>query len=89
VAASRSTRCSVSSSLDSSRKARVAQERLCELVFRPVAHVVVAAFGLCIAVGHPLAFAWLALAEIAFVGALALRRELLIRTVPNLEEEAL
>jgi len=34
---------SLSSSIDSSRKARIAQERLCELVFRPLADVVVAA----------------------------------------------
>ena len=34
---------SLSSSIDSSRKARIAQERLCELVFRPLADVVAAA----------------------------------------------
>jgi archaetidylinositol phosphate synthase len=48
-----------------------------------------AAFGLCIALGRPLAFAWLALAELTLVALLALRRELLIRTVPDLEEDVL
>jgi archaetidylinositol phosphate synthase len=48
-----------------------------------------AVFGLCIAIGRPTTFAWLALAEFAVVGLLALRRELLIRTVPHLKEEAL
>ncbi len=48
-----------------------------------------AVFGLCIAVGHPLAFAWIALAELGLVAALAVRRELLIRTVPQLKEETL
>jgi archaetidylinositol phosphate synthase len=47
------------------------------------------AFGLCIALGRPAAFAWIAVAELAFVAVLALRRELLIRTVPRFEEEAL
>ena len=47
------------------------------------------AFGLCIALGRPAAFAWVALAELALVAALALRRELRIRTVPRFEEEAL
>jgi len=46
-------------------------------------------FGLCVALGRPLAFAWIAVAELAFVVVLALRRELLIRTVPRVEEEAL
>jgi len=48
-----------------------------------------AAFGLCLVLGDPLAFLWLALAELAVVALLALRRELLMRTVPNLKEEAL
>jgi phosphatidylglycerophosphate synthase len=47
-----------------------------------------AVFGLCIGLGHPLAFAWLALAELGLLAVLALRRELLVRTVPNLKEEA-
>ena len=48
-----------------------------------------AAFGLCIAFGRPLAFAWIAVAELGLVALLARRRELLVRTVPNLKEEAL
>jgi phosphatidylglycerophosphate synthase len=48
-----------------------------------------AAFALCTALGRPLAFSWIALAELAVVALLAYRRELLIRTVPTLEEEAL
>ena len=48
-----------------------------------------AVFGVCIAFGRPLAFAWIALAELGLVALLALRRELLIRTVPTLEEETL
>ncbi len=48
-----------------------------------------AAFGLCIALGRPVAYAWLAVAELALVAVLALRREALIRTVPHLKEEAL
>jgi phosphatidylglycerophosphate synthase len=48
-----------------------------------------AVFGLCLALGHPLAFAWVALAEVALVVLLALRRELLVRTAPRLKEEAL
>jgi phosphatidylglycerophosphate synthase len=46
-------------------------------------------FGACIAAGRPVAFAWIAVAELALVAVLALRRELLIRTVPRFEEEAL
>ena len=46
-----------------------------------------AVFGLCIALGRPLAFAWIALAELGLVALLALRRELLIRTIPHLKEE--
>lgn len=48
-----------------------------------------AMFGLCIALGRPLAFAWLALAELGLVGLLALRREVLLRPVPNLKEDVL
>jgi archaetidylinositol phosphate synthase len=46
-------------------------------------------FGLCIAPGRPALFASIAVAELAVVAVLALRRELLIRTVPRLEEEGL
>jgi archaetidylinositol phosphate synthase len=46
-----------------------------------------AVFGLCIALGRPIAFAWIALAELGLVALLALRRELLIRAVPHLKEE--
>lgn len=48
-----------------------------------------AAFGLCLVVGRPLAYAWLCLAELALVAVLAARRELLVRTIPRLKEEAL
>jgi archaetidylinositol phosphate synthase len=48
-----------------------------------------AVFGLCIALGQPLAFAWLALAELGLVALLAVRRELAIHTVPHLKEETL
>jgi phosphatidylglycerophosphate synthase len=48
-----------------------------------------AAFGVCLVLGHPLAYAWLCLAELALVAVLALRRELLVRTTPRLKEEAL
>jgi archaetidylinositol phosphate synthase len=48
-----------------------------------------AIFGLCIGVGHPLAFAWIAVAQLLPVALLVLRRELLIRSVPHLKEEAL
>jgi phosphatidylglycerophosphate synthase len=50
-----------------------------------------AAFGVCIAFGRPLAFVWVTFAEVALVGALALRREGLVRTsnrLLELEEEA-
>ena len=47
-----------------------------------------AVFGLCIALGQPLAFAWIALAELGLVALLALRRELAIH-VPHLKEETL
>jgi hypothetical protein len=46
-----------------------------------------AVFGICIALGTPAAFAWIAIAELAFVLMLALRRELAARTVPQLEEK--
>lgn len=38
-----------------------------------------AAFGVLLAVGHPLAFAWLCLGELAIVAVLALRREVRLR----------
>jgi phosphatidylglycerophosphate synthase len=47
------------------------------------------AFGVCIALGRPAAFVWIAVVQLVFVASLALRRELLIRTLPRLEEEAL
>jgi phosphatidylglycerophosphate synthase len=40
-----------------------------------------AALGVCLVAGQPLAFAWLALAEVAFVVLLALRRESRLRAV--------
>ncbi len=46
-------------------------------------------FGICIALGRPAAFAWIALGQLVLVLALALRRELAIRTVPQLTEETL
>jgi phosphatidylglycerophosphate synthase len=48
-----------------------------------------AAFGVCLVLGHPLAYAWLCVAQLALVALLAIRRELLARTVPQLKEEAL
>jgi archaetidylinositol phosphate synthase len=48
-----------------------------------------AAFGVCLAIGRPLLFAWLAIGEVGVVALLALRRELLVRTVVHLKEEAL
>jgi hypothetical protein len=48
-----------------------------------------AVFGACLVAGRPLAYAWICLAELAVVAVLALRRELLVRTVPPLKEEAL
>jgi archaetidylinositol phosphate synthase len=47
-----------------------------------------AAFGLCVGLGRPLAFVWLTVGELALVGALALRRELLLRGFGSLQEEA-
>ena len=38
-------------------------------------------FGICAALGRPDAFAWIALAELALVLCLVLRRELAIRSV--------
>jgi hypothetical protein len=108
---------SLSSSIDSSRKARIAQERLSELVFRPLADVVVAALlplrlppplvaasagatGFTAAVelasGHLVVSALLfqlktvlELAELGFVVLFALRREILLRSVPHLKEDVL
>jgi phosphatidylglycerophosphate synthase len=48
-----------------------------------------AVFGICIALGRPAAFAWIAIAELALVLVLALRRELAANTVPQLEEKTL
>jgi archaetidylinositol phosphate synthase len=47
------------------------------------------AFGICIALGRPAAFAWIAIAELVLVAILMLRRELVIRSVPQLKEESL
>jgi phosphatidylglycerophosphate synthase len=44
-------------------------------------------FGICIALGRPADFAWLALAELVILPVLALRRELVIR-VPTVREES-
>ena len=38
------------------------------------------AFGICAALGRPAVFAWIALAELAFVLCLFLRRELVLRS---------
>lgn len=48
-----------------------------------------AAFGICIAAGRPIAFVWLVVAELCLVAVLAFRRELLVRDVARLPEEAL
>jgi archaetidylinositol phosphate synthase len=48
-----------------------------------------AALGVCLGFGRPLVFVWLTLGELAMVGALALRRELLLRGFGSLQEEAL
>jgi archaetidylinositol phosphate synthase len=45
-------------------------------------------FGVCIALGRPAAFAWVALSELALVCLLAVRRELVIRYVPHVNEES-
>ncbi len=47
------------------------------------------AFGICIAIGRLAAFAWIAIAELVFVAILILRRELAIRSFPQLKEESL
>lgn len=47
------------------------------------------ALGICVGVGRPVAFAWVALAELVLVLCLALRREIAIRSVPQLREESL
>lgn len=44
-------------------------------------------FGMCLALGRPAAFAWVALLELALVCLLAMRRELVTRYVPHIEEE--
>ena len=46
-----------------------------------------AAFGVLVALGRPLAFAWLALAELGLVAALAVRREALVRGPHNPRQE--
>ena len=48
-----------------------------------------AAFGVCIALGRPIAFVWLVLVELGVVGVLAFRRELLLRDFARQPEEAL
>ncbi len=48
-----------------------------------------AAFGICVGLGHPAVFVWIVIAELAVVAALALRREVLVRNVGSLQEEAL
>ena len=48
-----------------------------------------AAFGICVGLGRPLAFVWLTVGELAVVGVLALRRELVLRGFGSLQEEAL
>jgi archaetidylinositol phosphate synthase len=45
-------------------------------------------FGICIALGRPAAFAWIALAELLLVLLLALRRDAVIRDIPQLKEES-
>jgi len=47
------------------------------------------AFGTCIALGRPAAFAWIAIAELVLVAILILRRELAFRSVLQLKEESL
>jgi archaetidylinositol phosphate synthase len=46
-------------------------------------------FGISLALGRPAAFAWIVLGELLLVLALALRRELAIRSVPQLKEKTL
>ena len=38
-------------------------------------------FGVCVALGRPIAFAWLALAEVVLVLCLGARRELALRSI--------
>jgi phosphatidylglycerophosphate synthase len=40
------------------------------------------AFGICVALGRPVAFAWIAIGELVVVVSLALRRELAVRRAP-------
>jgi phosphatidylglycerophosphate synthase len=47
-----------------------------------------AAFGISVGLGRPLAFVWLTVGELAAVGVLALRRELLLRGFGSIQEEA-
>jgi archaetidylinositol phosphate synthase len=44
-----------------------------------------AVLGLCLVAGRPIAFAWLAVCQLGLVALLALRRELLVRNVAQLE----
>jgi hypothetical protein len=44
-------------------------------------------FGVCIALGHPALFAWIAVSELALVLLLAVRREGFLR-VPQITEES-
>jgi archaetidylinositol phosphate synthase len=46
-------------------------------------------FGISLALGRPTAFAWIALSELVLVLSLALRRELAIRSIPQLKEKTL
>lgn len=46
------------------------------------------AFGICVALGRPAAFAWIALGELALVLFLALRRELVMRSARPLTAQA-
>ena len=46
------------------------------------------AFGICIALGRPAAFAWVAVAELMLVLLLALRRDVFIRHTPQLKEKS-
>jgi phosphatidylglycerophosphate synthase len=48
-----------------------------------------AAFGICVALGQPIAFVWLVFAELCLVAVLAVRRELVLRGFSHLPEEAL
>jgi archaetidylinositol phosphate synthase len=48
-----------------------------------------AAFGICVGLGNPIAFVWLVFAEAGLVAVLAVRRELVLRGFSRLPEEAL